>query len=159
MGTRLCLFSALIAASMLTSSVSADEQTLKFRVVMTEVGGSMNDVAAYKGHAMGAQKFAGAAVFEDGRMAYKTVVALMDIADENVSYSGYSTYMFQNGDVLVVKFTGGGTIHNNGGDYEVVSGKGVYKGATGAGRFDSVKNPWQDADMFQGSISVKLAGG
>ena len=159
MGTCLRLFSTLIAASMLVGSVSAEEQKLKFRVVMTEVGGSMNDIAAFKGHAMGAQKFAGAAVFEDGRIAYKSVVALMDIADEKVSYSGYSTYMFQNGDVLVVKFTGGGSVDSNGGDYEVVSGEGSYKGATGTGRFDSVKNPWEDADMFEGTISVKLAGG
>lgn len=159
MGTCLRLFSTLIAASMLVGSVSAEEQKLKFRVVMTEVNGSMNDIAAFKGHAIGAQKFAGAAVFEDGRIAYKSVVALMDIADEKVSYSGYSTYMFQNGDVLVVKFTGGGSVDSNGGDYEVVSGEGAYKGATGTGRFDSVKNPWEDADMFEGTISLKLAGG
>ena len=159
METCLRLFSTLVTASMLVGSVSAEEQKLKFRVVMTEVGGSMNDIAAFKGHAMGAQKFAGAAVFEDGRIAYKSVVALMDIADEKVNYSGYSTYMFQNGDVLVVKFTGGGSVDSNGGDYEVVSGEGSYKGATGTGRFDSVKNPWEDADMFEGTISVKLAGG
>jgi len=41
---------------------------------MTEVGGSMMDVAAFKGHAMVAAKYAGFAVFDDGRIAYKTVV-------------------------------------------------------------------------------------
>ena len=159
MAIRLRLFATIIAASILAGSVAAEEQTLKFRVVMTEVGGSIMDIAALKGHAMASQKFAGVAVFEDGRIAYKTVVALTDIADEKISYSGYSTYMFENGDVIVVKFTGGGSPESNGGDYKVVSGEGAYKGATGTGRFDSAKNPWDDAELYEGTISVKLAGG
>jgi len=66
--------------------------------------------------------------------------------------------MFQNGDVLVVQFNGGWSPERGGGDYKVVSGKGAFEGATGTGRFDAVKNPWDDAEMFEGTISVKLAG-
>jgi len=116
------------------------------------------DVAAFKGHAVGATKYAGTAVFEDGRIAYKTVVSTSESAGETGSYSGYSTYMFENGDALVVKFTGGWSPDSNGGDYQVVSGIGAYEGATGTGRFDAVKNPWKDADMFEGTISVRLPG-
>jgi len=65
--------------------------------------------------------------------------------------------MFQSGDVLVVRFKGGWSPDSNGGDYEVVSGTGAYEGATGTGRFDAVKNPWKDTDLYEGSISVKLA--
>jgi len=146
------------AGLVLAAPVVAEEQELKFKVVMTEVGGSTMDVAAFKGHAVGATKYAGTAVFEDGRIAYKTVVSTWESAGETGSYSGYSTYMFENGDALVVKFTGGWSPDSNGGDYQVVSGIGAYEGATGTGRFDAVKNPWKDADMFEGTISVRLPG-
>jgi hypothetical protein len=147
---------AVMVGLMLVGSATAEEQKLKFRVVMREVGGSMMDVAGLKGHAMGAAKYAGFAVFEDGRLAYKKVVSITDGVGETGSYNGYSTYMFQNGDVLVVRFKGGWSPDSNGGDYEVVSGTGAYEGATGTGRFDAVKNPWKDADLYEGTISVKL---
>lgn len=148
---------AFAAAGLLLAGPAAAEE-LKFKVVMTEVGGSMMDVEAFKGHSIGATKYAGAAVFEDGRIAYKTVVSTSESEGETGSYTGYSTYMFQNGDTLVVKFTGGWSPDSNGGDYEVVSGTGAYEGATGTGRFDAVENPWKDADMFEGTISVTRAG-
>jgi len=50
---------AIIVGLMLVGSATAGEQKLKFRVVMTEVGGSTTDVAGLKGHAMGAAKYAG----------------------------------------------------------------------------------------------------
>ena len=80
---------AILAGLMLVGSVAAEEQKLKFRVLMTEISGSRMDVAAFKGHAMGAAKYAGFAVFEDGRIAYKTVVSISDSAGETGSYSGY----------------------------------------------------------------------
>lgn len=141
---------------MLAGPVAAEE--LKFKVVMTEVGGATMDVEAFKGHSVGATEYAGAAVFDDGRIAYKTVVSTSESAGKTGTYTGYSTYAFQNGDILVVKFTGGWSPDSNGGDYEVVSGTGAYEGATGTGRFDAVENPWKDADMFEGTISVKRAG-
>src|SRR5262245_60543618 len=90
---------AIMVGLVLVGSATAEEQKLKFRVVMTEVGGSTMDVAGLKGHSMGAAKYAGFAVFEDGRLAYKTVVSITDSVGETGSYNGYSTYMFQNGDV------------------------------------------------------------
>src|SRR5262245_18123669 len=135
---------AIMVGLMLVGSATAEEQKLKFRVVMTEVGGSTMDLAGLKGHSMGAAKYAGFAVFEDGRLAYKTVVSITDSVVETGSYNGYSTYMFQTGDVLVVRFKDGLSPDSNGGDYEVVSGTGAYEGATGTGRFDAVKNPWKD---------------
>jgi hypothetical protein len=146
---------AFAAAGLMVAGPAVAE--LKFKVVMTEVGGSTLDVEAFKGHSVGATKYAGAAVFNDGRIAYKTVVSTSESAGETGTYTGYSTYMFQNGDVLVVKFKGGWSPDSNGGDYKVVSGEGAYKGATGTGRFDAVENPWKDADMFEGTISVKRA--
>jgi hypothetical protein len=147
---------AFAAAGLMLAGPAVAEE-LKFKVVMTEVGGSTMDVEAFKGHSIGATKYAGAAMFDDGRIAYKTVVSTSEDSGETGTYTGYSTYMFQNGDVLVVQFKGGWSPDSNGGDYTVVSGEGAYKGATGTGRFDAVENPWKDADMFEGTISVKRA--
>jgi len=149
---------AIIAGLMLVGSVAAEEQKLKFRTVITQLSGSMMDVAAFKGHAMGATRYAGFAVFEDGRIAYKTVIAISESAGETGSSSGYSTYMFQNGDALVVKLTGRWSPDSNSGDYKVVSGTGAYEGATGTGRYDKVKDPWKHANLYEGSISVELPG-
>jgi hypothetical protein len=148
---------ALTATGLMLAGPAVAEE-LKFKVVMSEVGGSTLNVEGYKGHAVAATRYAGAAVFDDGRVAYKTVVSTSESAGETGTYTGYSTYMFQNGDMLVVKFNGGWSPDGNGGDYTVVSGSGAYEGATGTGRFDAVENPWKDAEMFEGTISVKRAG-
>jgi len=149
---------AILAGLALAGPASAEEQTLKFKVVMTKTGGETMDVSGLKGRALGAEKYAGFAVFDDGRLAYKTVVLMLDSSGDTASYTGFRTYNFQNGDALVVKFVGKLTPASSGGDYEVVAGTGAYEGATGTGRFDAVENPWKDADMFEGTISVKLAG-
>lgn len=148
---------AILAGLTLAGSAAAEEQRLKFKVVMTKTGGETIDVPGLEGRALGAEKYAGAAVFDDGRLAYKTVVLTVDHSGDTGKYTGFSTYNFENGDVLVVKFVGTLTPAGGGGDYEVVSGAGAYEGATGTGRFDAVENPWKDADMFEGTISVKLA--
>ena len=46
---------------------------------------------------------------------------------KSAAYTGYSTYTFQDGDSLTLKFTGGWGQERNGGDYEVLSGTGVFK--------------------------------
>ena len=152
-----CFGFATLAGFMLLSPAKAEEQTLKFKVVMTKTGGETFPVSGLEGRALTAEKYAGAAVFESGRLAYKTVVTTVDSSGDTGKYTGFSTYNFHNGDVLVVKFVGTLTPEGGGGDYEVVSGAGAYEGATGTGRFDAVENPWQDAAMFEGVISVTLA--
>jgi len=148
---------AILAGLTLAGSAAAEEQILKFKVVMIKTGGETMDVSGLKGRALGAEKYTGFAVFDDGRLAYKTVVLTLDSSGDTANYTGFSTYNFQDGDVLVVKFVGTLTPDGGGGDYEVVSGSGAYEGATGTGRFDAAENPWKDADMFEGTISVKLA--
>lgn len=150
-----CSVAMLIA---LTGVTSAEEQTLKFRVIMTKMDGSAFPVAGLEKRVLGAEKFAGFAVFDDGRIAYKTVVLTSDATGDAGKYTGFSTYEFHNGDVLVVGFDGAATSKGSGGDYKVVSGKGAYAGATGTGNFRAVANPWKDADMYEGSITVLLSG-
>jgi len=138
---------ASVAGLLAVGSVAAEE---------TKISGSMMDVANVPGQAVGAGKYVGFAVFEDGRIAFKNFVAMTDSAGEKGSYGGYSTYTFQNGDAITLKFIGGWTPESDGGDYEVLSGTGAFKGASGTGRFEAAKNPWKDANLYKCSITLKL---
>jgi hypothetical protein len=122
----------IFAGLMLVGSVAAEE--MKFRAMLMQLSRSKMDIPAFKGHAMGAAKFAGFAVFEDGRIAYKTSVVTSESMGDTGTSSGYSSYIFQNGDALVVKLTGRMSPDGSSGDYKVVSGTGAYEGATGTGR-------------------------
>ena len=60
---------AAIAASAIAASVSAEEQTLRFRVVLTKVSTESLEVANQPGRNMSLERVVGVAVFEDGRIA------------------------------------------------------------------------------------------
>lgn len=149
---------AVLVACVAAGSVAAEEQTLKFRLVTAKISGSVMQVANVEGRTVSAGQYVGVAVFEDGRIAYKDYVLMMDAGKKEGSYSGYSTYTFQNGDSLTLKFTGGWGQERNGGDYEVLSGTGGFKGASGTGRFDALKEPWDGANLYEGSFTLTLAG-
>lgn len=149
---------ATVAACLLAGSVAAEEQTLNFRLVTTKVSGAVLPVANVEGRSISAGDYVGFAVFDDGRIAYKEFVMMMDAAKTEGGYSGYSTYTFQNGDSLTLKFVGGWGEKRNGGDYEVLSGTGVFKGATGTGRFDAIKENWEGASLHEGSFTLTLPG-
>ena len=107
---------------------------------------------------MGSGPAAGVAVFEDGRIAYKDFVVFTDGTAEEGEWRGYSTYTFENGDLLTLKFTGGWSASGSGGDYEVLSGTGAFEGATGTGRFDGVQTAWEGASLFNGSFDLDVPG-
>ena len=149
---------AMIVACAAAASVSAEEQTLEFRLVTKQVSGSVMEVPNVEGRSIAAGRHAGVAVFEDGRIAYKDYVVMIDAGQSDGSYNGYSTYTFQNGDSLTLRFTGGWDKQRNGGDYEVLSGTGVFENASGTGRFDALEEPWEGASLYQGSFTLTLAG-
>ena len=149
---------ASVVACLAAGSVAAEEQTLNFRLVTTKISGSVMQVANVEGRTVSAGKYAGVAMFEDGRIAYKDYVVMIDAGQKVGSYTGYSTYTFQDGDSLTLKFTGGWGQERNGGDYEVLSGTGVFKDATGTGRFDALKEPWEGGSLYEGSFVLTLAG-
>jgi hypothetical protein len=148
----------VVVACFSAGSAGAEEQTMKFRLVTTQISSSFDDVPNAEGRSVGVAKYVGVAVFEDGRIAYKDFVLIMDKAGKEGSYNGYSTYTFQNGDSLNLKFTGAFSPNGNGGDYEVLSGTGVFEGASGRGRFDGAKDPWRNAFYWDGSFKLELAG-
>jgi len=150
---------ATVVACMAAGSVAAEEQTLNFRLLTKKISGAVLQVANVEGRSVGAGEYVGVAVFEDGRIAYKEFVSMLDAGKAEGSFSGYSTYTFQNGDSLTLKFIGGWGQKRNGGDYEVLSGTGAFKGASGIGRFDALKEPWEGASLYEGSFTLTLAGG
>lgn len=152
-GAALFVFACFAAGS-----AGAAEQAMKFRLVTMPVSTSFDNVPNAEGHALGVGKYVGVAVFEDGRIAVKDFVLTMDKAGKEATYTGYSSYTFQNGDSLNLKFNGASSPEGNGGDYEVLSGTGAFEGASGTGRFDLSKAPWKNAYYWNGSFKLKLAG-
>lgn len=144
----------MFAATLTSGSAAAEEETLKFRLVTRMISGTFLDASNVEGQSVGAAKYAGVAVFEDGRLANKEFVLSMDNRGAEGTYTGYSTYTFENEDSLTLSFVGGWNADGDGGDYEVISGTGAYEGATGAGRFDGVENSWENANLFDGTITV-----
>jgi hypothetical protein len=149
---------AAAAAFIAAGSVAAAEQTLEFRLVTKRLGGSSMEVANVEGRSVGAGEYAGVAVFDDGRIAYKDFVLMSDGTNEGGSYSGYSTYTFQDGDSLTLKFTGGWGPKGDAGDYVVLSGTGAFAAATGTGHFEAVDEPWDGANLYDGSFKITLPG-
>ena len=136
-------------------TVAAEQKTLTFRLMTHMTSGTFIEASSIAGRRVGAAKYAGVAIFDDGRLADKEYVLNMDNRGAEGSYSGYSTYTFENGDSLSLSFTGGWGSGRSGGDYTVLSGTGDYEGATGSGRFDAVKEPWANASLFNVTINVR----
>ena len=78
-----------------------------------------------------------------GRIAKKDFVCFYDGTADAGDFTGYSTYTFENGNSITMKFVGAWSAEGIGGDYEVLSGTGAYQGVTGTGRFDAVGDSWK----------------
>jgi len=148
----------LVVSLLMIGSVAAQAETLQGRLITRTISATFMDAPGVEGSSVGAGHYAGVAVFEDGRLADKQFVLNMDNRGAEGSYSGYATYTFQNGDALTMKFTGGWQPDGGGGDYEILSGTGAYKGATGTGRFEAVNEPWEKANLWDLTIRVKRGG-
>ena len=148
---------AAVAASFLAASASADEQTLRFRVVLTKVSTNSLEVANQPGRTLTLERVVGVAVFEDGRIAFKVVTGTVDGTAERGSYAGYATYNFESGDSITVKY-GGEWPSEAGGTAEVISGTGAYEGVTGSAQFTSVEDPWADANIDEGIFTINVPG-
>ena len=94
-----------LAACLVVGPAVAEEQILRFRLVVSYTGVAMSENPGVPGHMVGAGEAVGVAVFEDGRIAFKNFVISMDETGEARRASGYSTYTFENGDSLNLKFT------------------------------------------------------
>jgi len=134
-------------------TAAAEGQTLHAKLVTQQVG-VPSELPEIGGHKVFAGQFTGVATFEDGRIAYKRFVVMSDDTAEAGSFKGYSTYTFVDGDALTLSFTGSWDGNGMRGDYTVISGTGKFVGVTGTGSFKTLKEPWDDARLWD--VSLKL---
>lgn len=152
------VFAAFSAGSLAASTASAEEQNLRFKLVVSMTTNVETQLASVPDRSLTTNEAVGVAFFEDGRVAFKQFVVSSAGGAEDGTYIGLSTYTFQNGDALTLKFTGGWTAQGEGGDYQVLSGTGAYEGATGTGRFDAIESAWEDANLLEGSFTLEVPG-
>ena len=69
---------------------------------------------------------------------------------------GLSTYTFENGDALNVRFDGGWSPAGEQLEYKVLSGVGAFEGATGTGELTGVETAWKDASLLEGSFTIQV---
>jgi hypothetical protein len=103
-----------------------------------------------------ANEAVGVAYFEDGRVAFKRFAIATIAGEDEGSYIGLSTYTFENGDALNLKFTGGWSPEGQTVEYTVLSGGGAFEGATGTGELTGVDNSWEDANLLEGSFTLQV---
>src|SRR5262245_34251106 len=94
--------SLVLAVFTITSTATAEQQTLKGRLVINQPTGTSTALPSFGGHTFNANKYAGVAVFEDGRVAYKQYIESSDDTEAGGDFKGYSTYTFENGDSLTM---------------------------------------------------------
>jgi len=127
-----------ILASSLISLVPAmglaENITLNFRFVTFDTDFATQSIGTADDLTFDAVKSVGAAIFNDGRVATKKYVWVSSSADW-VSH-GRSAYTFENGDTIVARFVSQPVGEGFVGEYEVMSGTGIYEGATGTGQFE-----------------------
>lgn len=133
----------------------AGEQTLAFRLVTRAIDVKTEKFAAVDGVMVSAGRYAGTAVFEDGRVANKEFIFAYDFRKGAGPFYGYSSYTFVDGSALAMRFEG---VLEPGkpmlGRYTVLSGSGQYAGASGDGHFEKLDDPWDGANLFQGRLRI-----
>lgn len=140
-------------------SAGAETKTMTYKLITMPVESAAFEAPGDAGHTVLARRQVGVAVFDDGRIAYKTFVNLIDSAGATGNYSGYSTYTFENGDSLTLSFVGDWGDETPGGDYVVIKGTGAFKGATGTGRFDDREDqPWDGVYYANGKFTLDIPG-
>jgi hypothetical protein len=144
----------VVVATMSAAAAGAEEQELNFTLVTTPVVETSTPVLTGE-QAITAASSVGTAHFEDGRTAFKEYVVIMMGAGEG-EMRGYSSYVFADGDALLLRFSGGWGADGLGGDYEVVSATGAFEGATGTGRFDAVEADWERSVLFEGTLTLEV---
>lgn len=136
--------------------VAAEEQALQFKLVTQRVG-APSELPEIGGHKVTVGEYMGVATFADGRIAHKRFVDVSDDTASSGSFKGYSTYTFENSDSLTLSYTGGWDGNGARGEYKVISGTGKFAGATGSGSFTGLDEPWDDAHLWDVSLTLTLA--
>ena len=153
---------AKIALAILTTGLlsagaaSAQEQTLPFKLVITTTSDETMELPSFTDQSVMAHEAVGVAYFEDGRIAFKQFAMASVGGEAEGNWMGLSTYTFENGDALNVKFAGGWSPDGEQLEYTVLSGGGAFEGATGTGELTGVSTSWEDASLLEGSFTLQV---
>ncbi|MGB0747532.1 MAG: hypothetical protein ACPGO3_02205 [Magnetospiraceae bacterium] len=133
----------------------AAEESVDFRLVTRSLDLKVEQIPTVEGQMVGLGHFAGVALFSDGRIANKDFRFSFDYMKGAGPFFGYSTYTFEDGSALTMRFAGenkAGTPMR--GEYTILSGTGKYEGATGSGYFEAQDDPWEGANLFAGALQI-----
>lgn len=148
------LLALLLAATSIFSH--AAEQVLDFTLVTKRIEGTVQEPKNVEGQNVGLIKAFGVASFANGKTAVKEFVHGWDFNKGTGPFFGYSTYTFEDGSAITVKYTGnmapGKPMR---GDYTILSGTGAYAGATGTGYFQAAAHKFSDGAFYTGQLTVR----
>ena len=69
---------------------------------------------------------------------------------------GYSTYTFDDGSTITARFSADLKPNQPAhGEYKILSGTGIYAGATGTGTMDSIPHQFKGANLWNIKLNVK----
>ena len=125
---------AVLSVGLLSSGAAlAEEQTLRFKLVITTTSDATMDLPSITDQSLVASEAVGVAFFEDGRVAFKRFALATIRGKEDGNWMGLSTYTFENGDALNLQFSGSWSPEGSLVEYTLLSGAGAFEGATGTG--------------------------
>ncbi len=146
---------ALLSACCLSASAFAGTENLEFQLVTRAMDVKTEKVASVEGQMVGMGRYAGTAFFKDGRVANKEFIFNFDFNKGSGPFFGYSTYTFADGSALVMRFDGNSKAGQPmEGAYTILSGSGIYAGASGSGSFKSSKDAWKSANLYTGNLKI-----
>jgi hypothetical protein len=143
-----------LSLSLSMVAAQAADKTLEFQLVSKALDPQTLEAPNTENQTIMQSRGFGVAVFKDGRVGTKDYIFTRDASKGVGTLLGYSTYYFEEGSVTA-RFTATiGGPQGTHGDYKITGGTGAYAGATGTGSFDSVPNPFKNANLYKAKLQI-----
>lgn len=148
---------SVVAAFLIGSIAHAQDESLKCRLLSKAISDTNYTLPGENG-SISAFRDTGICVTEQGKLFDKNFVAV-NTAKSDFSegqYKGFSSYTDEEGNTLLLEFTGAWGTGGNIGEYTVLSGSGKYQGASGTGTIKGMDSPWESTSWFEIEINLVL---
>ena len=126
-----------------------------FKLVVKPIDTKVLEVKEVDGQRVVLSKIFGVAIFTNGKIAVKDYISSSNTNKGNGPFFGYSTYTFEDGSSITARYAGtlsaGQPVR---GEYTILSGTGVYAGATGTGNFQSTPSKFPEASLYTGKLDI-----